>query len=60
MRARKYGSKSNGYVGMDVYIGDSSLCIDAVPDTYEPIFMEKEIKINFCPMCGKKLEESKE
>ena len=55
----KYGDKGDGYVGMDVYVENGALYIDAVPDTYEPIFMEKEIKINFCPMCGKNLEEKK-
>lgn len=50
-----FSSKRDFYPGIDVFISDDLLCIEAVPDSYEPIFMEREVKINFCPMCGEKL-----
>ena len=48
-------SKGDFYSGFTVYVDGDSLSIRAVADTYEPSYMEDEIKINFCPMCGRKL-----
>ena len=39
----------------DRYIEDNELYVTAVPDTYEPGFMEEFVQINYCPMCGEKL-----
>lgn len=43
--------------GIAVGIEDGELWVIASPDTYEPGYMEESVKINFCPMCGRKLEE---
>ena len=43
------------YPGITVGVEDGELWVTAVPDTYEPGYLEEDIKINFCPMCGEKL-----
>jgi hypothetical protein len=44
------------YVGINV-LDVGELYVSATPDTYEPGYMEESVKIKFCPMCGRKLEE---
>lgn len=57
----KFSYKGDFYPGIDIFIDDDGvLDITVVPDTYEPCYMEKRIKINFCPMCGQKLSEGGE
>lgn len=57
MRQRSLGQKRpESYVGFDVYVEAAILQIATVADTYEPSYMEKGIKINYCPMCGRDLE----
>lgn len=52
--------KSDIYPGMDVYIDEDTLYIEVTPDTYEPSYIESKCKINFCPMCGRKLTDKTE
>ena len=47
--------KGDFFPGIDMFIDNGMLCIEAVPDVYEPCYMEQEVKINYCPMCGEKL-----
>ena len=49
-----FGKNSESH-GIDLIIFDNILEITASGDTYEPNFEETEIKINYCPMCGRKL-----
>ena len=49
--------KGHFYPGVTVGVEDGDLWIIAVPDTYEPGYMEESVKIKFCPMCGRKLED---
>lgn len=51
----KLSLKGDFYPGIDVFIDDPILCIESYSDTYEPGFLEADVKINYCPMCGKKL-----
>lgn len=51
----KLGTKNDSYCGIDVYINNNKLNIDASTDTYEPNYIEVEVEINYCPMCGRKL-----
>lgn len=46
-----------GSKGISVGVVLDGLCIDASADTYEPNYIEEVIKINYCPMCGRKLKE---
>lgn len=55
--ATKMSKKRDFYPGVEVVIDDGTLWVTASPDTYEPGYMEEFVKINFCPMCGRKLEE---
>lgn len=48
-------TKDDGYCGIDAYMNNNKLNIDASADTYEPNYIEAEIEINYCPMCGRKL-----
>lgn len=41
------------HAGLD---GDK-LSVDATAGVYEPNYLEAERKINYCPMCGRKLGE---
>lgn len=45
----------DGYSGIDILVEDNKLCVTASADTYEPNYLEAEVEINYCPMCGKKL-----
>lgn len=56
-RIDKLSTKGDFYPGITVDIDENMLCIDSVADVYEPNYLEAEIKINFCPMCGRDLEE---
>jgi hypothetical protein len=47
--------KGDFYPGLEVYLEKNVLYIVAVPDTYEPGYLEASVKINFCPMCGRLL-----
>ena len=53
------GKKSGGYPGLEVYIDIPSnvMWIGGHADVYEPNFIEAEIEINYCPMCGRKLND---
>jgi hypothetical protein len=59
-RGNRMSLKRDIYPGISITIEDSELYISAVPDTYEPGYLEAEVKINFCPMCGRKFEECKD
>lgn len=51
----KLSLKGDFYPGFEVYLDKNTLCVVAVPDTYEPAYMEEEVTIKFCPMCGARL-----
>ena len=55
----KLSLKRDIHPGIQVEIDpyDATMWIGACPDTYEPGWLEAEIPINFCPMCGEKLRE---
>lgn len=36
---------------------DNSLCVEATAGTYEPNYLDAKIKINYCPMCERKLDD---
>ena len=46
--------------GIDLVIEDNKLKISAAVDTYEPGYEEAEVKIKYCPICGRKLEKEDE
>lgn len=53
----KYSNKKeDSMYGISVHIENNIMMIDASGDTYESSYVEAEIKINYCPMCGRKLE----
>ena len=52
-----YGNMGHFHPGIIVGVEDDELWVTAAPDTYEPGYMEAEVKINFCPMCGEKLKK---
>ena len=58
----EYSSKGDFYPGVTVWIDpdDHTLNVDAVGDTYEPNYIAASVKINFCPMCGEKLNKDNE
>ena len=47
--------KHGGYPGISAYIHNGRLEVEAAGDTYEPSFEEASVKINYCPICGRKL-----
>jgi hypothetical protein len=55
-RSEKLSFKRDAYPGISLCIDNDCLEVDACPDTYEPSFMEASVKINYCPMCGRKLD----
>ena len=59
-RSKTLSKKGDFFPGIDVDIDGDVLRIVAAPDTYEPGFMEAEVKINFCPMCGENLRKEGE
>lgn len=59
-RINKLSTKGDFYPGIAVDIYENRLCIDAVADTYEPNYLEEDIEIKFCPMCGDSLTEEEE
>lgn len=56
----KWETTYKGSKGRSVGVVLGELCIDASADTFEPNYIEESIKINFCPMCGKKFPEQTE
>lgn len=48
------------YPGLDVGVYGNLLTIEGCADTYEPNYIEMCAEINFCPMCGEKLEKAPE
>jgi hypothetical protein len=48
--------RGNFYPGIDVGIYGNVLFVEGSADTYEPNYIGEGIKINFCPMCGEKIE----
>ena len=52
---KKLSHKGDFSPGIQICINGDILSAMAIADVYEPNFTEKEIKINFCPMCGRKL-----
>lgn len=55
-RAGSLSHRGNFYPGIDVGIYGDVLFIEGCADTYEPNYIEEGVKINFCPMCGSKIE----
>jgi hypothetical protein len=53
----KMSLKGDFYPGIRLVIDGATLHAQAIADVYEPSYMEKEIKINFCPVCGRMLKE---
>lgn len=54
-RSDRLSLKRDFYPGLDVFIDRDVLYIEGSADTYEPNYIEVSVKINFCPMCGRKL-----
>ena len=54
-RSSKLSLKRDFYPGIELWVEADRIYIEAAPDTYEPSFMEDEVKINFCPICGREL-----
>lgn len=48
--------KRDIYPGITVGITGNELWVSSVSDTYEPDYRGGSVKINFCPICGEKLE----
>lgn len=46
----------NGAKGMSICIYEDKLGIDVSTSGYKLDFLDTEIDINYCPMCGKKLK----
>lgn len=42
--------------GIEVCIDGDILSVDSIADVYEPNFTEEDIKIRYCPMCGRPLK----
>ena len=55
----KISSKGDFYPGIIAFVENNRLEIEAIPDTYENAYLEASVEINYCPMCGRKLEEEK-
>lgn len=51
--------KGDFYPGIDLFIEDDELNIIAVGDTHETSYVEDEVKINYCPMCGRSLKDER-
>ena len=58
--ATKLSKKGDFYPGITVGVYNDELWVVAEADTYEPGCLEADVKIKFCPMCGRKLEEKYE
>lgn len=52
----KLSRKGDFYPGLEVGVEDGELWVIAIPDTYEPGYLEDSVKIKFCPMCGERLK----
>lgn len=55
---RKYDYRFDTCAGIDVHVEDGMLMVESVK--MQGSYQEKETKINYCPMCGRKLTEDKE
>lgn len=55
--ATKISRKSDCWPGITVGVENGELWVSAIADTYEPSCQEAFCKINFCPMCGEKLNK---
>lgn len=57
---RTLSKNSEALTGIGCYIcsENKTLSIEAcIDNTYvKPLYIEKDIKINYCPMCGRKLD----
>lgn len=51
----KLSLKGDFWPGIKLTIEGDVLRAQAVADVYEPSYIERTTKINFCPMCGRKL-----
>lgn len=55
---RGYSRHHDYKYGVVTYIEDGTLYIEAHPDSVDVgAYVEEEIEINFCPICGSKLKE---
>jgi len=55
---RILSTKRDSFPGIEAYVESAGLLyVVAIPDTYEPAYQAAEVKINFCPMCGRKFRE---
>ena len=51
-------NKGDYYPGISVSLDmPGELCVDALPDTYEPSYLDASVFINYCPMCGEKFKK---
>ena len=54
-----YGHSSDGYVGIDMWIGENRIEVDAIGEVGYPskdsTYVEGRTVINYCPICGRKL-----
>lgn len=53
--SEKLSSKGDFYPGISAEIDGKTLCIIATADVYEPNYLDADISINYCPICGRKL-----
>lgn len=53
----KRSKKGEFIPGIEIDITNNELYVLAVADTYEPGVVDQTIKINYCPMCGRKLSD---
>lgn len=51
----KYSLKADCETGIVAYVFQNKLYINSCADTHEPSYMEADVEINYCPMCGRKL-----
>ncbi|HWT74325.1 MAG TPA: hypothetical protein VN258_06360 [Mobilitalea sp.] len=60
---REYSNKTDAYVEFDASIDGNVLnivcCTNIGTMSQGTTYLEKDIKINYCPMCGRKLNNDK-
>lgn len=54
---KRLSKKGDFYPGIEVSLDDSILIITCAADVFEPNFLEEEVNICYCPMCGRKLND---
>lgn len=55
-----YDYKTKKHFGAVISIEGDKLNVWTCANVYEPAYVETSVKINFCPMCGRQLNENVE